>query len=532
MTRHKNPLRPRTALAAIVTAGCFVAACGGGANEAAFQPQTIAGEIVIKTSSPSKPFDARLLGTNAPAWLGAQRFQDPDFQAKTLALGTTVVRVPGGSWSNGYDWLACENEEPTCNFIGSARPTDFLEFLRDTGTAGMWTLSINGTAQEAAALVAFFNGEINDTTKIGVDRNGRDWLTVGTWAKLRSDNGNPKPFPIKLWEVGNEVYGSTPAAGGNECADFGWEDGWTCDGTEYVSGDDQHDGYLAVRAAMVDVDPSILVGAVGVEQQSAWSDWGNEVIRDTGSRLDFYIIHHYGFGGEPRADEVLDIPQEAWPSIMADVDAAFEEAGASRTVPVAVTEYNLVAFQDGDGQRLMTQARNALYIADSIGQMASNGVAMANHWNLANGRPANGTDYGLIDADTGVRSPQYYAFALWAGFGNELLEVSAAGSEQSDLRTYVGRSADGTITVLAINVTDSNQQRSIRVEGLTGTTTAVADAVTATAIDATEVAYNGSTDPSLDLAQPAGQQVAVTSGSFDYSFPAWSITRLRIPPAG
>lgn len=522
----------RVLVALLVAAGGLLAACGGGAGKAAFQPQTNAGEIVVKTSAPAMPFDSRLLGTNVPAWLGADRLGDADFQAKTIALGTTVVRIPGGSWSNGYDWLACENQEGTCAYDNPARPTDFLEFLRDTGAGGMWTLSINGTAQEAAALVAFFNGDVDDDTTIGPDRNGRDWKTVGTWAKLRAAHGNAKPFPITLWEVGNEVYGSKPSAGGDQCADFGWEDGWTCDGSEYVRGDDEHDGYLAVRAAMIAVDPDILVGAVGVDEQSAWSDWGNEVIRDTGSRLDFYIVHHYGFNGEPKADEVLDVAPEAWPAIMADVNTAFRDVGGGRIVPVAITEYNLVAFQDGDTKRLMTQARNALFIADSIGQMASNGVSMANQWNLANGRPANGTDYGLIDADTGVRSPQYYAMALWAGFGTELLEQSAAEIEQSDVRTYVGRSADGTITVLAINLTDASQKRSFRIEGLSGTATAVVDAMTAATIDATEVAYNGSTEPSLDLRQPAGQGLTVANGSFDYAFPAWSITRFRIPPAG
>ena len=38
---------------------------------------------------------------------------------------------------------------------------------------------MNGTAQEAAALVAFFNGDVDDSRTIGPDRNGRDWGTVG-----------------------------------------------------------------------------------------------------------------------------------------------------------------------------------------------------------------------------------------------------------------------------------------------------------------------------------------------------------------
>jgi alpha-L-arabinofuranosidase len=86
--------------------------------------------------------------------------------------------------------------------------------------------------------------------------------------------------------------------------------------------------------------------------------------------------------------------------------------------------------------------------------------------------------------------------------------------------------------VLAINFTDSSRKRSFRIEGLAGTSTAVVDAMTAATLDATDVAYNGSTEPSLDLQQPAGTQLTVTNGSFEYEVPALSISRLRIAPAG
>ena len=144
-----------------------------------------------------------------------------------------------------------------CFFAGAARPTDFIDFMQATGVDGSWTVSINRTAQHAAAAVAFFNGDVDDQTIIGVDRNGFDWGTVGFWASVRADGGNPEPVGIELWEVGNEVYGGKPEAGGDQCADFGWEDVWTCDGTEYVLGDETHDGYLAIREAMRAVDPDI-----------------------------------------------------------------------------------------------------------------------------------------------------------------------------------------------------------------------------------------------------------------------------------
>jgi hypothetical protein len=74
----------------------------------------------------------------------------------------------------------------------------------------MWTLSANATAQSAAAAVAFFNGDVGDDRVIGIDRQGVDWGTVGSWAALRERGGNAEPHRIALWEFGNEVYGGRP----------------------------------------------------------------------------------------------------------------------------------------------------------------------------------------------------------------------------------------------------------------------------------------------------------------------------------
>ena len=110
-----------------------------------------AGEIAIDADA-ARPLDRRLFGTNVPAWLGADKLADPAFQAATTALGTTLLRFPGGSWSNGYDWLACERgDEPDCFATWAARPSDFVGFMQATGLPGVWTTSFSGTAEEAAA---------------------------------------------------------------------------------------------------------------------------------------------------------------------------------------------------------------------------------------------------------------------------------------------------------------------------------------------------------------------------------------------
>ncbi|ABY34704.1 MAG TPA: alpha-L-arabinofuranosidase [Chloroflexus aurantiacus] len=412
--------------------------------------------IVIDPTT-AQPFDRRLLGTNVPAWLSPYRLNDETFIQRTADLGLSLLRMPGGSWSNGYAWAACETGGEECYWPWAAKPSDFLRFARAVNADIIWTVSINGSAQEAAALVAFFNGTVDDQRPIGVDARGRDWQTVGYWARLRAETGSTDPFPVRYWEVGNEVYGAKGEVGPN-CSEWGWEDVWTCDPDEYLRGKTvngiAYDGYLAFYDAMKAVDPTIQIGAVGVEKPDEWSDWGNRVIAGAGDKLDFYVVHYYPYFQPPENPRgALQQPQRSWSTIMTELNNAFERH-LGRRVPVAVTEYNLIAFQDLDNAQLMRRGVNLLFIADTIGQMATHGVVIANQWDLANGRAANDTDYGLLHADTFEPHPQYYALLIWRDFGDEMLSVQTTFDPATTLSVYAGRHADGTLTLLAINKTD------------------------------------------------------------------------------
>jgi hypothetical protein len=491
--------------------------------------------IVVFADRPSQPFDRNLLGTNVPAWLGPERLRTSPLQQRVIDLGPSLIRLPGGSWSNHYAWLGCElGDAETCYWPWAARPSDFLAFLRATEQEAIWTVSINGTAAEAAALVAFFNGAVDDERSIGVDVRGRDWLTVGHWARLRAEQGFPEPYPIRLWEVGNEVYGGTPASG-PDCAPFGWEDVWTCDGVEYVfgkgNGTGRHEGYLEFREAMRAVDPEILVGAVGVESPGSWSNWGNEVILGAGPDLDFYVVHHYGFSNEPRnAAAALRVPQNTWAPMIRELHEAMDRHNGQR-VPIAVTEYNLVAFLELDTADLMRRAVNALYIADTIGQFAEQGVSIANQWNLANGAAANGADYGLLDSETLQVYPQYYALALWQNFGTELLALESSFQADQTLSAYAGRDQDGSLTLLAINKTALPISTTIQIQGLTGEHELLRYVVEADSLESLSVRYNGTVSTgATPLATPPASLGRI-NGVIDQTFSPFSITLLRLSPA-
>ena len=490
--------------------------------------------IVIDLAAETTPFNPLLLGTNVPAWI--TNSENETFSARTQASGVSMLRIPGGSWSNYYEWLPCEQDNVCPWDWGVMTPTDFINFISQTEIDAMYTINMNGTAQEAAALVAFFNGDIDDGTIIGVDTTGQDWGKVSDWANLRSDHGNPDPIHLTYWEIGNEVYAGKLGMG-TECTfDWGWEDVWTCDGTEYVTGigngTERKDGFLDYMAAMKAVDPTILIGAVGINRQAEWNNWGNEVIAAAGDVMDFYIIHEYGYFDPPENDTaILALPQAVWEPMMADVRASFTESGNGRFPPIAITEYNLFSFQDSDNEQRMTRAVNMLYIADTIGQMATNGFAIANQWNLANGLAENGSDYGMLHADTYERYPQYYIFPLWAKFGTALLPVVSPYASDSTLSVYTGKREDSTISLLAINKTGEPITSDIHL--LNGSKTfslATVDTVQADSLDSQTVTFNGNNNPADDLANAPPTVFNPVEVPFSYTFAPYSVTLIQFVP--
>ncbi|MCB0131917.1 MAG: hypothetical protein KDD78_13755, partial [Caldilineaceae bacterium] len=512
-----------------------------GGSDPGNQTGEVSGTVNIDLLSTPQPIDARLLGSNLPAWLTASRFGDATFQARTAASGVTVVRMPGGSWSNAYGWLSCELRANQSNALPCgggweswvARPTDFIDFLQATGTQGMWVVSPNGTAQEAAAAVAFFNASVNDTTVIGVDRKGFDWKTAGHWAQLRTTNGNAAPVNVQLWAVGNEVYGTKPSAGGALCAEWGWEDFWTCDGTAYVNGLSNRDGFTDFFTAMKAVDSSVDIAAVGVPYATEYANWGNKVIAAAGSTMDYYDIHQYAYFDPPASNAaLLAQPHGVWTDIKNDVQAAFATNAGGRELPIAVTEYNLFSVHEQDNNQLMTRMVNALFMADTIGQMAVNGFSMANQWDLANGRASNGTEYGLMHEDNGFfRSPQYYVFPLWSRFGSELLTASSSYNPATEVSVYAGRVDGDTVSVLAINKTDKTAAITVAANGAQGPATitgGLVDRLEAASLNAQTTTFNGVANPSNDLSNAPSQVLGASGASIDYVVAPNSIALLRL----
>jgi alpha-N-arabinofuranosidase len=127
------------------------------------------------------------------------------FHARMLQLlkqqGIGIARWPGGNFVSAYDWrdgigdadLRPPRRELAWNGMESNDMgiDDFMTFCKLIGAEPY--LAVNdglGDAHSAAEEVEYVNGPA--TTR---------------WGKVRAANGHPAPYGVKIWGVGNEMYG-------------------------------------------------------------------------------------------------------------------------------------------------------------------------------------------------------------------------------------------------------------------------------------------------------------------------------------
>jgi alpha-N-arabinofuranosidase len=142
-----------------------------------------------------------------------------------------LLRYPGGNFVSGYHWrdgIGPVNNRPmrrnpawNCPEYNHVGTDEFMAFCETVGCEPMICVNAgSGTAAEAAEWVEYCNGSIE--TPLGA---------------LRAANGHPRPYDVRYWEIGNEIYG-------------GWQVGH-CSAAEYA------ERYYAFVRAMRKVDSNV-----------------------------------------------------------------------------------------------------------------------------------------------------------------------------------------------------------------------------------------------------------------------------------
>jgi hypothetical protein len=335
----------------------------------------------------------------------------------------------------------------------------FMQQARQFGITPMIHARLeNGTPEKAAALVRYVNVE-ND-------------------------------YDVRFWSIGNEP-------------DL-WDDYTT---GQYTS------EWRAVAEAMRAVDPEILLIGPDVSQftgdgQNARAEeFLRAFLRENGDLVDFVAVHRYPFPRGSASTTIDDLRADApaWDGLIANLRALiFEETG--RELPIAVNEVSSHWSSQIGGAATPDSHYNAIWWADVFGRLIRNQVEIVSYFNMQTSDRLGG--HGLL-AQYEVR-PTYYTYILYKQFGDTLVH---AGSPDNDVTIYAALNADGALTLIIVNLTDTEQTRVLELRGATP-----AGDAAVTLFDAVHAAE----------AQPA---LAVANGT-TLTLPPQSITLLTIPLAG
>lgn len=204
---------------------------------------------------------------------------NPETIENLKEAGITIIRWPGGNFASGYHWqdgigtiekrvtrpnLAWEGLES--NHVGT---NEILQFCQLAGLTPLICVGFDTcTVQEAANWVEYCNGSVS--TPFG---------------KLRAQQGHSQPYNVKLWQVGNEVYGNYQIG--------------------HTNAEDYAARYLDYYYAMKKADPDISIMAMGRDPGYHTDDdnaWNKTLFRIIGDKMDYLDIHRYVRGIRKQED--------------------------------------------------------------------------------------------------------------------------------------------------------------------------------------------------------------------------------------
>ncbi len=307
-----------------------------------------------------------------------------------------LLRFPGGNFVSGYHWrdgVGPVDSRPVLpnpawfgvewNHVGT---DEWLRLCEMVGAEPLICVNAgNGTPEEAAAWVEYCNGDT--TTPMG---------------RLRAQNGHPQPYGVKLWEIGNELYGS-------------WQIGHT-DAAGYA--ERYADFYLAMTA----VDPTIDFIACGFD-----ADWNRTVVQRNAQTVRSFSVHTLpGYGITGPAD-----PREVYLELMGFL-AGYAAELRSRAAPMveagitprlAITEIQTaVQTRDLPNQKTLTEA---LWMAGiyNLGIRSKGAIELITHSALVNHGGGLEKRFGVVYAH-----PVWWATHLYSTMtGTQPVAVKVTG---------------------------------------------------------------------------------------------------------
>jgi alpha-L-arabinofuranosidase len=226
--------------------------------------------------------------------------------------------------------------------------------------------------------------------------------------------------------------------------------------------------WRAIALAMKEADPTIKLMGPELSQwndsyettpkDSAGRDWMTEFLKANGDLLDVVTVHRYPMHSPSNGPVTVQQLRENTRKWVAEIEylRSLTKEILGKELPIAITEVN------SDPSSAMLQEvspdsfYNAIWYADVLGQMMNVDVFMVNQWVLSQ----RTTGLGLFQGDN-VR-PSFYVFPLYKNFGSQ--QVYAA-SGVTDVDIFASTREDGTLTLMVINLSDTEQNVPLQVKG-------------------------------------------------------------------
>jgi alpha-N-arabinofuranosidase len=247
-------------------------------------------------------------------------------------LDAPIYRWPGGNFVSGYDWREGigprDRRAPRMNYAWYRLEQndfgihEFMQFCRILGAEPMVTVNTGfGDAYSAAAEVEYANGSTN--TPMGA---------------LRAKNGDEKPFGVKYWCVGNEMWGN-------------WQLG-------YMKLDHYVLKHNWVVEKMREADPDIIFIASGNS-----GSWSEGLLKNCADNIDMIAEHFYCHDNPDLSQFTALLVNEIKNKVrfQNELDKRLESL-KGRNVKIAMTEWNYWY-----GPHIYGQLGTRYFLKDALG---------------------------------------------------------------------------------------------------------------------------------------------------------------------
>jgi len=383
-----------------------------------------------------------VFGNALAVWMG-NNTGNATFVKNVQALNPSLIRFPGGSWSDIFFWNGKPNDVPDSVYNGTSGKKELFYAISGkndwpTTTDNYYKLRQQTVSQGLITInYAYARYGLSAKPAEQAAHYAADWV--------RYDKGR-----TKFWEIGNENAGP-------------WEAGWMIDTITNKDGQPQiitgqlygqHCKMIAdsMQAAASEIGAKIYIGGqvLHYDGTTSWNSvdrtWNSGFFEEIGDAMDFYVMHNY-FGTAATVDNLLLVASTEPKKNISFIQQDIINKGAS-SKPVALTEYNINTQTNPANASAPISYINGMQATILFNELIKNNFGLGARWLLASGEGGmfyQGDNASLLWQP---RPDFYYAYYQQKFTGDHVIPAT---SNNSNILAYASIFASGETGVVIVN---------------------------------------------------------------------------------